>query len=170
MELKPDWPKGYSRKGFAEYNLGQLGQKQKLADAEATYNEGLKLAPEDATLKEGLQNVLALKSQQSGSGGTEGGAAPTSELFSRATPSTRLARATMKPFQASDFGEIFRDLMALEQHDNHDEYFVSGVFALACVILIWIGLKKLLRLQKPSWRLQQPLLHMPGATQGNGVV
>ena len=61
VELKPDWAKGYSRKGLAEYNL------KKLDDALTTYEAGLKLAPADAALKEGLQKVQSAKA---GPGGT----------------------------------------------------------------------------------------------------
>ncbi|CAK9074980.1 unnamed protein product [Durusdinium trenchii] len=51
VRLKPDWPKGYTRKGLAEFFL------QKYDDAAETYKAGLKLAPEDATLKEGLKKA-----------------------------------------------------------------------------------------------------------------
>ncbi len=51
VELKPDWVRGYTRKGLAEFYLG------KLEDAEATYNTGLELEPENAVLKEGLKRV-----------------------------------------------------------------------------------------------------------------
>lgn len=61
VELKPDWAKGYTRKGLAEYFL------EKYDDAEATYEAGLKLAPEDAGLKEGLQKVKAAKNGAAGS-------------------------------------------------------------------------------------------------------
>jgi len=51
VELKPDWAKGYTRKGLAEFFLKMYD------DAEKTYSVGLKLAPEDASLKEGLAKV-----------------------------------------------------------------------------------------------------------------
>lgn len=51
VEIKPDWPKGWSRKGTAAHGLGDL---VKASDA---YEEGLKLAPEDAGLKSGLASV-----------------------------------------------------------------------------------------------------------------
>mmetsp|Transcript_16735 Transcript_16735/g.37030 ORF Transcript_16735/g.37030 Transcript_16735/m.37030 type:complete len:567 (-) Transcript_16735:228-1928(-) len=59
--LKPDWPKGYSRKAHAEFFLG------KHEEAEKTYQEGLKLAPEDAALKAGLQQVLDQKNKSASS-------------------------------------------------------------------------------------------------------
>lgn len=44
IELKPDWPKGYYRKGQALENLLEY------AESYQAYQEGLKLAPEDASL------------------------------------------------------------------------------------------------------------------------
>eukprot|EP00928_Gymnodinium_smaydae_P069129 TRINITY_DN5251_c0_g2_i1.p1 TRINITY_DN5251_c0_g2~~TRINITY_DN5251_c0_g2_i1.p1 ORF type:complete len:621 (+),score=229.41 TRINITY_DN5251_c0_g2_i1:121-1863(+) len=70
VRLKPDWAKGYTRKGLAEFFL------QKYDDAAETYKAGLKLAPEDATLKEGLQKAMDAKYEVPGSGvgGGRGGA------------------------------------------------------------------------------------------------
>lgn len=44
IELKPEWWKGYSRKGAAEHAL------QRFDAARVTYNEGLKLDPDNASL------------------------------------------------------------------------------------------------------------------------
>eukprot|EP00949_MAST-11_sp_MAST-11-sp1_P002968 g2968.t1 len=51
IELKPDWPKGYGRKGTALHRLGQFREAIK------AYEDGLKVAPEDAALKRGLQDL-----------------------------------------------------------------------------------------------------------------
>ncbi|ORX50065.1 chaperone activator Sti1 [Piromyces finnis] len=51
IKIKSDWPKGYSRKGAALYGLGRLDEA---ADA---YNEGLKIDPNNALLKKGLEDV-----------------------------------------------------------------------------------------------------------------
>eukprot|EP00391_Amoebophrya_sp_Ameob2_P010665 CAMPEP_0178995436 /NCGR_PEP_ID=MMETSP0795-20121207/7827_1 /TAXON_ID=88552 /ORGANISM="Amoebophrya sp., Strain Ameob2" /LENGTH=572 /DNA_ID=CAMNT_0020687745 /DNA_START=101 /DNA_END=1820 /DNA_ORIENTATION=+ len=64
VELKPDWAKGYTRKGLAEYFLG------KYADAESTYEAGLKLAPEDKGLQEGLDKVKSAKASGGGGAGS----------------------------------------------------------------------------------------------------
>eukprot|EP00929_Paragymnodinium_shiwhaense_P107897 TRINITY_DN74240_c0_g1_i1.p1 TRINITY_DN74240_c0_g1~~TRINITY_DN74240_c0_g1_i1.p1 ORF type:complete len:588 (+),score=240.48 TRINITY_DN74240_c0_g1_i1:82-1845(+) len=61
VELKPDWPKGYTRKGLAEYWL------QKYDDAAETYKAGLKLSPEDASMKEGLKKAMDAKYDVPGS-------------------------------------------------------------------------------------------------------
>lgn len=67
VRLKPDWPKGYTRKGLAEFFLG------KYDDAAETYQAGLKLAPEDATLKEGLKKAMDAKYDVPGAGAGAGG-------------------------------------------------------------------------------------------------
>lgn len=69
VTLKPDWPKGYTRKGHAEFFL------TKYDDAAETYKAGLKLAPEDAGLKEGLQKAMDAKYELPGSGAGFGGGA-----------------------------------------------------------------------------------------------
>lgn len=67
VKLKPDWPKGYTRKGLAEFFL------MKYDDAVETYKAGLKLAPEDATLKEGLKKASDAKYEVPGAGAKAGG-------------------------------------------------------------------------------------------------
>jgi stress-induced-phosphoprotein 1 len=51
IKLKSDWPKGYSRKGAALFGL------ERYDEAVDAYNEGLKLDPNNALLKKGLQDV-----------------------------------------------------------------------------------------------------------------
>lgn len=51
IEIKPDWPKGWSRKGTAAHGLGDF------LKANDAYEAGLKIAPEDAGLKSGLASV-----------------------------------------------------------------------------------------------------------------
>jgi len=51
IECKSDWPKGYSRKGAALFG------KKDLTAATKAYEEGLKLDPENALLKQGLSDV-----------------------------------------------------------------------------------------------------------------
>eukprot|EP00933_Yihiella_yeosuensis_P005476 TRINITY_DN109992_c0_g1_i1.p1 TRINITY_DN109992_c0_g1~~TRINITY_DN109992_c0_g1_i1.p1 ORF type:complete len:589 (+),score=160.00 TRINITY_DN109992_c0_g1_i1:63-1829(+) len=67
VKLKPDWPKGYTRKGLAEFFL------QRYDDAAETYKAGLKLAPEDLTLKEGLKKAMDAKYGVSSSGSSKAG-------------------------------------------------------------------------------------------------
>lgn len=68
VRLKPDWAKGYTRKGLAEFFL------KKYDDAAETYKAGLKLAPEDEALREGLKKAMDAKYEVPGSGApTRGG-------------------------------------------------------------------------------------------------
>lgn len=66
VKLKPDWPKGYTRKAHAEFFL------KKFDDAAESYKAGLKLAPEDAAMKEGLQKCMDAKYDLPGSYGSGG--------------------------------------------------------------------------------------------------
>jgi len=62
VKIKPDWAKGYTRKGLAEYCL------RKFDEAADTYKAGLKLAPEDQGLKDGLKNAMDAKYDLPGAG------------------------------------------------------------------------------------------------------
>jgi len=94
VRLKPDWPKGYTRKGLAEFFL------EKYDDAGETYKAGLKLAPEDPTLKEGLKKAMDAKYElpgaragpRGGPAGGGGGGMPGMPSFDAAS----LARAAAK--------------------------------------------------------------------------
>ncbi|KAE9351902.1 hypothetical protein PF008_g5723 [Phytophthora fragariae] len=59
IELKPDWWKGYSRKGAAEHALLRLDA------ARATYNEGLKLEPDNASLLRAAEEAYAAGQEHS---------------------------------------------------------------------------------------------------------
>jgi len=90
VKLKPDWPKGYTRKGLAEFFL------KKYDDAAETYKAGLKLAPEDATLKEGLQKAMDAKYDIPGSGAGAGGGGG-GGLFGKFDPSALAVAAAKNP-------------------------------------------------------------------------
>jgi stress-induced-phosphoprotein 1 len=63
VELKPDFARGYGRKGLAEFYLNRF------EDAKKTYEEGLKLDPNNTQLKEGLERAEECLSGPQGSGG-----------------------------------------------------------------------------------------------------
>jgi len=68
IKLNPSWPKGYSRLGTALFKNGQFDE------AEAAYEEGLKLDPENPALKDGLKSCQAPSGFPSGfPGGFPGG-------------------------------------------------------------------------------------------------
>ena len=51
VELKSDWPKGWSRKGYAAFQLGDY------ATAMESYKKGLELDPNNSACLEGLENI-----------------------------------------------------------------------------------------------------------------
>lgn len=51
VSIKPDWSKGYGRKGAALFGLNRL------VEAEKSYSEGLKYDSSNAMLKKGLEDV-----------------------------------------------------------------------------------------------------------------
>ena len=61
-ELKPDWPKGWGRKGAALYGKGDL------ATAHDAYAEGLKLDPNNAGMKRDLASVEQAMSAEADTG------------------------------------------------------------------------------------------------------
>jgi len=63
VELKPDWPKGYSRKGASLQGLGRLDE------AARCFEEGLKIDPENDALKSAHESVVSqLRQDDSGVG------------------------------------------------------------------------------------------------------
>lgn len=61
-ELKPDWPKGWGRKGAAMYG------KRDLVGAYDAYEAGLKLDPNNAGMKNELASVKRAMEQEGGAG------------------------------------------------------------------------------------------------------
>lgn len=58
VELKADWPKGFSRLGAAHFGLSQW------AEAAAAYTQGLALDPDNGPLQQGLKSVQAAQASQ----------------------------------------------------------------------------------------------------------
>lgn len=58
VELAPEWPKGYSRLGFAQYKL------HKFEDALKSYKAGLKIDPRNNALCDGLEKLKIAVEQE----------------------------------------------------------------------------------------------------------
>jgi stress-induced-phosphoprotein 1 len=67
VNLKPDWARGYARKGLAEFYLGLYDE------AEKTYTQGLELEPTNQQFKEGLERVKESKESEGGDAGGDAG-------------------------------------------------------------------------------------------------
>ncbi|KAK3363153.1 hypothetical protein B0T25DRAFT_587182 [Lasiosphaeria hispida] len=65
-ELKPDWPKGWGRRGTALYGKGDL------LGASDAYEEGLKLDPNNTGMKNDLRSVQRAIEQDAGAAGLGG--------------------------------------------------------------------------------------------------
>eukprot|EP00826_Nyctotherus_ovalis_P044733 TRINITY_DN4865_c0_g1_i12.p1 TRINITY_DN4865_c0_g1~~TRINITY_DN4865_c0_g1_i12.p1 ORF type:complete len:564 (+),score=207.99 TRINITY_DN4865_c0_g1_i12:207-1898(+) len=63
VELKPDFARGYGRKGLAEFYLGKYEEAQK------TYEAGLKLDPDNQQLKQGLERAKERLNEPKNPGG-----------------------------------------------------------------------------------------------------
>lgn len=72
VEIKPEWPKGYSRLGAAHYGLGDHDASM------GAYNKGLEIDPSNDTLKSGLEEVESAKTRLDGRGADN----PIGNLFS----------------------------------------------------------------------------------------
>lgn len=88
VKLKPDWPKGYARKGLAEFFLSRYDE------AAETYKKGLELAPEDLPLKEGLQKVMDAKYDVSPAASSSGSA---EDLFGKFDANSLTMAAARNP-------------------------------------------------------------------------
>ena len=100
-ELKPDWPKGWSRKGSALYG------KNDLAAAAEAYEEGLKLDPNNAGMKNDLASVQRAIDQEIQGAGF-GGGDPTAGLGQMFNDPQLIQKLAANPKTSSYLAEIGR--------------------------------------------------------------
>ncbi|KAH6900418.1 heat shock protein STI1 [Thelonectria olida] len=94
--IKPDWAKGWGRKGAALHGQGDL------LSANDAYEEGLKLDANNAQLKNGLASVQkAMEAEAGGPGGGPGGADPMGGLGSMFKDPNMLQKLASNPKTSS---------------------------------------------------------------------
>ena len=94
IEVKPDWPKGYVRKGAAHHSLKAYEEALKAYDA------GLKIAPNDKSLLSGVKSVE--KVMMSTMRGAGGGGNPLGQLFNAQTIAQLKVHPSTGPFFQQD--------------------------------------------------------------------
>ncbi|CAI5713334.1 unnamed protein product [Peronospora destructor] len=104
ISLKPDWPKGYSRRGSALYALGRY------TDAYRAYKDGLSYEASNEGLLEGLRSVEAKLSTQR-AGTSYGASTSTSSPPSAANLQSFLLGSKTNMFQLYQF--VLRSLLLL---------------------------------------------------------
>ncbi|CAI5713295.1 unnamed protein product [Peronospora destructor] len=104
ISLKPDWPKGYSRRGSALYALGHY------TDAYRAYKDGLSYEASNEGLLEGLRSVEAKLSTQR-AGTSYGASTSTSSPPSAANLQSFLLGSKKNMFQLYQF--VLRSLLLL---------------------------------------------------------
>ena len=112
-EMKPDWAKGYARKGAALFGMRELER------AKEAYEEGLKREPENAMLKSGLDDVAMVMSRKAAN---DDGMSQIGNMFRSPDLMGKLATnpATRGYLNQPDFmtmlQEVQRDPNALTKH------------------------------------------------------
>ena len=114
VDIKPDWAKGYLRRGLAEYYL------KKYTQAEVSYKKGLEIEPANQQLIEGLQKVQESKSSEP-SGGA-GSNVDKEKLFNDALNHLKTHPETSAYFDDPEFvrkvEEIKKNPMSAMNHMN----------------------------------------------------
>ncbi|KAH9894659.1 hypothetical protein F4778DRAFT_747793 [Xylariomycetidae sp. FL2044] len=114
-EIKPDWPRGWGRKGAALHGSGDL------LGAHDAYEEGLKLDPNNAGLKSSLASVKRAMEQETG------GADPTGGLGNMFKDPNLLQKLMNNPKTSQYFADpsFIQKIQALQQNPQMDPSFFS---------------------------------------------
>ncbi|KAK4200225.1 hypothetical protein QBC40DRAFT_280469 [Triangularia verruculosa] len=119
-ELKPDWPKGWGRKGTALYGKGDL------LGAHDAYEEGLKIDPNNAGMKNDFASVKRAMEAEAGAGDPFGGD-PTGgigQMFSDPNLIQKLASNPKTSALLADPGFMAK-LQAIKQNPNNTQELFS---------------------------------------------
>ncbi|KAH6650519.1 hypothetical protein F5144DRAFT_502561 [Chaetomium tenue] len=112
-ELKADWPKGWGRKGTALYGKGDL------LGAHDAYEEGLKIDPNNAGMKNDLASVKRAMEQEAG--GPGGGADPMGGLGNMFKDPNLIQKLASNPKTSSLLADpsFMAKLQAIQQNPNN---------------------------------------------------
>ncbi|KAI1119008.1 hypothetical protein F5Y14DRAFT_396180 [Nemania sp. NC0429] len=117
-EIKPDWPRGWGRKGAALHGSGDL---VKALDA---YEEGLKLDPNNAGLKNSLASVQrAIEQEDAAAGGGFGGGNPMGGLGNMFSDPNLLQKLMSNPKTSGYFADpsFIAKVQALQQNPQNTQ-------------------------------------------------
>lgn len=122
--LKPDWPKGYSRVGAALYGL------ERWDEAVESYSKGLEIDPENAQMKQGLEDAKRARGGGSGLG----------QLFSRPEVLSRLASdpRTSALMGQPDFMSMMKSIE--ENPQNMQQYMQDERFKLLMEVALGVSM------------------------------
>ena len=121
VTLKPDWAKGYSRKGAALHGLGEY------EEAASTYEKGLEIEPENALLKKGLEDVQSSLGAGNPMANLFGG-----DMFAKIAGNPKLRQYLSNP-------DVMRKLTECQQNPNKMTEYMNDP-AMMQIILGLMGL------------------------------
>ncbi|KAI1128771.1 hypothetical protein F5Y10DRAFT_239862 [Nemania abortiva] len=116
-QIKPDWPRGWGRKGAALHGSGDL------VGALDAYEEGLKLDPNNAGLKSSLASVNRAIEQEAGGAGGFGGGDPMGGLGKMFSDPNLLQKLMTNPKTSSYFSDpsFIAKVQALQKNPQNTQ-------------------------------------------------
>ncbi|KAI1149541.1 hypothetical protein F4825DRAFT_49317 [Nemania diffusa] len=120
-QIKPDWPRGWGRKGAALHGSGDL------LGALDAYEEGLKLDPNNAGLKNSLASVQRAIEQDGGPAGGFGGGDPMGGLGNMFSDPNLLQKLMKNPKTSSYFSDptFIAKVQALQKNPQNTQELFS---------------------------------------------
>ncbi|KAI1187003.1 hypothetical protein F5B17DRAFT_340406 [Nemania serpens] len=121
-QIKPDWPRGWGRKGAALHGSGDL------LSAFDAYEEGLKLDPNNAGLKSSLASVQrAIEQEEAAAGGGFGGGDPMGGLGKMFSDPNLLQKLMTNPKTSGYFADpsFIAKVQALQKNPQNTQELFS---------------------------------------------